>query len=324
MEFTGPFEWGVFTNDSPRDPQMNGYRYTHTGGRLYVITGLHHLALHPRLRCYSPSSWQYNCASNTCSAAAHGGQVACETELAVRAMYNLERAQAEPLSELAQLLHRRPKAPSPEAAMPDLPPVTEQQAGAGPTSNGSLVELALRFAGRKLPSFSPSGIGHSQSMQLPRLAQLPQSSPSPPGLDRQVSAASRPSRGASTVDVVLAEEEGDEEEGTAASANGGDGVVRSRGTPGTYSQKEGAAAAPVAGGVRDGPCMCIGRPCSGAQNSAPDVKVAVVETETLLAGRGGGGGCDFSLPLVAEAVEAHWIAPDSSLEAVALRMGDFR
>ena len=255
--------------------------------------------------------------------------MACEAELAVRAMYNLDRAWAEPLVELAQLLHRRPK-PSPEAAAPIPPPATTEQAGAG----GSLVELALRFAGRKLPSFSPSGNGHSQSMQLPRLAHGTRATPlTGSGPDLPLSAASRPSRApsksslgpASTVDVVH-DEEGDDEGGEVT--YGCDVPVDSRGdaAPRSSSREEvAAAAAPVAGRARDGPCMYIGQSRSEAQ-------IAVVldeEDDRALPSKmttealPGGAGCDFSPPASTEATEV-WIAPGAGLEAIALRMGDFR
>ena len=256
--------------------------------------------------------------------------MACEAELAVRAMYNLERAQAEPLTELAQLLHRRPK-PQLEAAAsippPTSPLTTEQQTDVG----GSLVELALRFAGRRLSSFSPPGNGHSQSMQLPRLRHGTHATPlSGSGPDFPLSAASRPSRApsksclgpASTVNVIH-DEEGDDEEGEVTygcdvpSSKGGD-------APRSSSREEVVAAASIAG-VRNGPCMYIGQSRSEAQ-------IAVVldeEDDRALPSKmttealPGGAGCDFSPPASTEATEV-WIAPGAGLEAVALRMGDFR
>ena len=270
----------------------------------------------------------HNRVSNACPAAAHGGQVACEAELAVRAMYNLDRARAEPLAELAQLLHRRPK-PPPEAAAPiPLPasPAPMEQTGAG----GSLVELALRFAGRKLPSYSPSSDGRSQSTQLPRLPHhgtraAPSSGSGP---DLPLSAASRPSRGVSksslgppsTVDVVLAEE-GDDEEG--AVAYGCEVPDRGGGAPRSSSLNEVGAAADA--GARNGPCMFIGPSCSEAQTAAVldgEYDRAPVPKMTVKALPG--DGCEFSPPASAEPAEASWIAPGSGLEAVALRMGDFR
>ena len=42
--------------------------------------------------------------------------MACEAEVAVHAIYNLERARTGPLEEMAHLLHRRPKPPVPDTA----------------------------------------------------------------------------------------------------------------------------------------------------------------------------------------------------------------
>ena len=226
-----------------------------------------------------------------CSAAAHGGQVACEVELAVRAMHNLELAQAGPVEELAQLLHRRPKPPPPEAAValppPPPPPLPSLATERVSPSGASLIELALRFK-RCLPSRSPSksNLGHAAS---------------------------------TSSNIILTEEKG-ADEGASASACGLETPI-SGGTPSFFAHSEEVAVAEVRSSYQS---LYTAQPRStAAQAAAAVLDVEDSRAPMVKASLDDGGAFDVSLPASVEAAEI-WITPGACLEAVALRMGDFR